>query len=314
MERILTGIKCTGDLHLGHYFGVLKPLLHYPKNLSIFLADGHAHTGVYTKDSLYKILSAFLALGFDYKKHSLYAQSDIPEIFQMSWYLSCYLPKSYLNRAHAYKTLRDLNKKNHKEEDYKISTGLYTYPVLMAADILIFNATHVPIGSDQQQHIDITRDIARIFNEQHKTNFFILPEAIISQELFPGIDGRKMSKSYQNTLPLFFNKDSLLKTILKIPTDSLPPGAPKPIESNLFKMHSFFTDTVHLEKIYQEGISWKEAKELFFEDLVKELSPFQEKYQDFLENKTVLDQILLEGAEKVLPSAKQKIKDFLTFF
>lgn len=314
MKRILTGIKCTGDLHLGHYFGVLKPTLKYEKNLFIFLADGHAHTGKYSKNSLYQILSAFLALGFDYKKNYLYAQSDVSEIFQMSWYLSCYLPKAYLNRAHAYKALRDLNKKNHKEEDYKISTGLYTYPVLMAADILIFNATHVPIGADQQQHLDITRDIARIFNEEHKTTFFTLPEAIITTELFPGTDGRKMSKSYDNTLPLFFQKDHLLKRILKISTDSLPPGAPKPTDGHLFKMHSFFKSSIVLEKLYQEGISWKEAKELFFEDVVQELSVFQVKYQEYLEDKTFLDSILLEGAQKVIPLAQKKIKDFLTFF
>ncbi len=308
--RRLTGIKCSGSLHLGHYIGVIKPLLTSSCETFIFLADAHGYTTSYDPGSLKTIASALYA--FNLNKHKIYQQSKIPEIFELFWILLCHLPKSHLNRSHAYKSLVEKNLSENKDPDQGINPGLFTYPVLMAADILIFDATHVPLGPDQKQHLDITRDLARILNEKLKTSFFTLPTGEISTLSYPGLDGRKMSKSYLNTLPLFFNKEDLYKKIQKIPTDSTPAEEPKSPSSLLFQLHEPFTNKQNLEKIYSSKLSWKEAKDLFYEDLLKELSPFQEVYQDYL--KQDLSPLLLKTTQEVQILASKKLFSLLQFF
>ena len=235
-QRVLTGITTSGIPHLGNLVGAILPAIkasNNEKNSSfLFLADYHSliknTDSDLTHSSSYEIAACWLACGLDPKKVIFYRQSDIPHIFELAWILGCLTSKGLLNRAHAYKAaISDNQEKGAKDIDKGITMGLFNYPILMAADILMFNADIVPVGQDQKQHIEMARDIAIKFNH-HYGNLFTPPEAQISETtgVLPGIDGRKMSKSYGNTIPIFSDEKLLKKTIMKIKTNSLEPGEP----------------------------------------------------------------------------------------
>ena len=316
-KRILTGITTTGTPHIGNYLGAIKPALKLAaENYEsyFFLADYHAIIKNTDKeevnDSVKSVALSWLASGLDINKSFFYRQSDIPEILELSWILSCVTAKGLMNRSHAYKAAVSLN--DNKDEDKGITMGLFSYPILMSADILMFNATHVPVGADQLQHIEMTRDIAGRFNHIYK-NIFNLPEAIVGDETktIPGLDGRKMSKSYKNIVPLLSDEKTLKKSIMKIITNSLEPGEKK--DSNgctVFSLYSAFAtqdEISSLQEKYDDGIGWGDAKNLLFNKINSEIEPIREKYNELNNKSNIINDLLNEGANKVRPQAKELI-------
>lgn len=311
MKRILTGITPSGYPHLGNYIGAIKPsldLLDEKCESFLFIADLHALIKVWDPvklDELSKnIAMAWLASGLDADKTFFYRQSDIPEITELTWILSCVTEKGLLNRAHAYKAAIDQNKESGKK-DYEegISLGLFSYPLLMACDILTPNATHVPVGKDQQQHLEITRDIALKFNKRYE-EVFNLPEGVISSDHFvQGIDGRKMSKSYNNIIPLLGTEEELKKSVMKIVTNSQEPGEKKEWKENtLFSIYSSFASEVQISDFkakFSDGIGWGDAKLILFQDLNEVLLPIREKFQDLQTRESDIEELLQENAKKV---------------
>ena len=274
MKRILTGITPSGYPHLGNYIGAIKPsldLLDEKCESFLFIADLHALIKVWDPVKLdelsKKIAMAWLASGLDADKTFFYRQSDIPEITELAWILSCVTEKGLLNRAHAYKAAVDQNKESGKK-DYEegISLGLFSYPLLMACDILTPNATHVPVGKDQQQHLEITRDIALKFNKRYE-EVFNLPEGVISSDHFvQGIDGRKMSKSYNNIIPLLGTEEELKKSVMKIVTNSRAWRKKEWKENTLFSIYSSFANEVQIADLkakFNDGIGWGDAKLIY---------------------------------------------------
>ncbi len=313
-KRILTGITTTGTPHIGNYIGAIKPALELAKNYDesfYFLADYHAiiknSKSTEVLDSVKNVALAWLASGLDVKKSFFYRQSDIPEILELSWILNCVTAKGLMNRSHAYKAATNLN---HDDEDKGITMGLFSYPILMAADILMFNATHVPVGADQTQHIEMTRDIAGRFNHLYKKTF-ILPEAIIqsSKKTVPGIDGQKMSKSYGNIIPLLSTEKQLKKSIAKIVTNSLEPGDPKdPSNCTVFALYKYFASQPMADELnddYKNGISWGDAKNKLFTVVNNEITPIRESYEKLQEDKDYINDLLSDGSNKVRPIAKE---------
>ena len=313
-KRILTGITTTGTPHIGNYIGAIKPALELAKNYDesfYFLADYHAiiknSKSTEVLDSVKNVALAWLASGLDVKKSFFYRQSDIPEILELSWILNCVTAKGLMNRSHAYKAATNLN---HNDEDKGITMGLFSYPILMAADILMFNATHVPVGADQTQHIEMTRDIAGRFNHLYKKTF-TLPEAIIqsSKETVPGIDGQKMSKSYGNIIPLLSTEKQLKKSIAKIVTNSLEPGDPKDSSNcTVFGLYKYFASQSMIDELsddYTNGISWGDAKNKLFEVVNYEITPIRESYEKLQEDKDFINDLLSDGSNKVRPIAKE---------
>ena len=311
MKRILTGITPSGYPHLGNYIGAIKPsldLLDEKCESFLFIADLHAVIKVSDPNKLeelsYAIAMAWLASGLDPDTTSFYRQSDVPEITELAWLLSCITEKGLLNRAHAYKAAVDQNNESGKKEmDEGISLGLFSYPLLMASDILTPNATHVPVGKDQQQHLEITRDIAEKFNSKYG-KFFNVPEAVIQNEkTVLGTDGRKMSKSYNNIIPLLSNEKELRKSVMKIVTNSQEPGEKKEWKDNaLFAIYSSFASVEKQENmkiLFEDGIGWGDAKQKVFEDLNQMLLPIREKFMELSNNKKFIEEILKSGAEKV---------------
>jgi tryptophanyl-tRNA synthetase len=278
-----------------------------------FLADYHAiiknSNSNEIGDSVKNIALAWIASGLDIEKSFFYRQSDVPEILELSWVLNCVTAKGLMNRSHAYKAATALNT---KDEDKGITMGLFSYPVLMAADILMFDATHVPVGADQNQHIEMTRDIAARFNHTYK-KIFELPEAIIETEkdIVLGIDGRKMSKSYGNIIPLLSTEKALKKSIAKIVTNSLEPGEPKDTDGcSVFSLYSHFAsknELLELADDYKNGISWGDAKNKLFSLVNNEISPIRERYEEFSTNDKLLNELLHEGSLKARVMAKEKI-------
>jgi tryptophanyl-tRNA synthetase len=311
MKRILTGITPSGYPHLGNYIGAIKPsldLLDEKCESFLFIADLHALIKVWDPVKLdelsKKIAMAWLASGLDADKTFFYRQSDIPEITELAWILSCVTEKGLLNRAHAYKAAVDQNKESGKK-DYEegISLGLFSYPLLMACDILTPNATHVPVGKDQQQHLEITRDIALKFNKRYE-EVFNLPEGVISSDHFvQGIDGRKMSKSYNNIIPLLGTEEELKKSVMKIVTNSQEPGEKKEWKENtLFSIYSSFANEVQIADLkakFNDGIGWGDAKLILFQDLNEVLLPIREKFQDLQTRENDIEELLQENAKKV---------------
>ncbi len=311
MKRILTGITPSGYPHLGNYIGAIKPsldLLDEKCESFLFIADLHALIKVWDPVKLdelsKKIAMAWLASGLDADKTFFYRQSDIPEITELAWILSCVTEKGLLNRAHAYKAAVDQNKESGKK-DYEegISLGLFSYPLLMACDILTPNATHVPVGKDQQQHLEITRDIAMKFNKRYE-EVFNLPEGVISSDHFvQGIDGRKMSKSYNNIIPLLGTEEELKKSVMKIVTNSQEPGEKKEWKENtLFSIYSSFANEVQIADLkakFNDGIGWGDAKLILFQDLNEVLLPIREKFQDLQTRESDIEELLQENAKKV---------------
>ena len=313
-KRILTGITTTGTPHIGNYLGAIKPALELAKEYDesfYFLADYHAiiknSKSTEVTDSVKNVALAWLASGLNPNKSFFYRQSDVPEILELSWVLNCVTAKGLMNRSHAYKAATTLNK---DDEDKGITMGLFSYPILMAADILMFNATHVPVGSDQIQHIEMTRDIAGRFNHLYKKTF-ILPEAIIqsTNETVPGIDGQKMSKSYGNIIPLLSTEKQLKKSIAKIVTNSLEPGDPKdPSNCTVFALYKYFASKPMVDELcddYKKGISWGDAKNKLFEVVNNEITPIRESYEKLQEDKDFINDLLSDGSNKVRPIAKE---------
>lgn len=316
----LTGVKPTEMPHLGNYIGAIKPAIEMSNNGEydgyFFIADYHSLIGVHKgndlRDYIYEVAAVWLACGLDPEKTTLYKQSDIPEILELNWILNCFSSKGILNRAHAYKAKVADNEEHGRDQDYGINAGLYNYPTLMAADILFIDSDIVPVGEDQIQHIEITRDIANAFNH-HYGDILKLPEAKAREgALLPGLDGRKMSKSYHNHIPLFIPEKKLKKMINKITTDSTPPEAPKdPNESLIFDIYKFFATKEQQEalaKRYQEGIGWGHAKLELFDVVNAELAPMRERYDLYMSDKSLIDKILEDGAQKVREKASAKLK------
>ena len=313
-KRILTGITTTGTPHIGNYLGAIKPALELAREYDesfYFLADYHAiiknSKSTEVTDSVKNVALAWLASGLNPNKSFFYRQSDVPEILELSWVLNCVTAKGLMNRSHAYKAATTLNK---DDEDKGITMGLFSYPILMAADILMFNATHVPVGSDQIQHIEMTRDIAGRFNHLYKKTF-ILPEAIIqsTNETVPGIDGQKMSKSYGNIIPLLSTEKQLKKSIAKIVTNSLEPGDPKDSSNcTVFALYKYFASKPMVDELcddYKKGISWGDAKNKLFEVVNNEITPIRESYEKLQEDKDFINDLLSDGSNKVRPIAKE---------
>ncbi len=321
MKRILTGITPSGYPHLGNYIGAIKPsldLLDEKCESFLFIADLHALIKVSDPTKLEElsnaIAMAWLASGLDPDRTIFYRQSDVPEITELAWLLSCITEKGLLNRAHAYKAAVDQNNESGKKEmDEGISLGLFSYPLLMASDILTPNATHVPVGKDQQQHLEITRDIAEKFNNKYG-KYFNVPEAVIQNEkTVLGTDGRKMSKSYNNIIPLLSTEKELKKSVMKIVTNSQEPGEKKEWKDNtLFAIYSSFASVEkqeNMKNFFADGIGWGDAKQKVFEDLNLILLPIREKFMELSNNKKFIEEILQSGAKKVrshtLPALKE---------
>ena len=309
--RFLTGITTTGTPHLGNFVGSIRPSVAASLRPGVqsfyFLADYHAlikcEDPARIQRSTLEIAASWLAAGLDPEKVTFYRQSDIPETTELTWLLTCVTGKGLLNRAHAYKAAQDKNAAAGREPDDGVTAGLFMYPVLMGADILIFNAHKVPVGRDQIQHIEMARDMAASFNHLYGEHF-TLPEAAIDEHVatLPGLDGRKMSKSYDNTIPLFSSREQLRKLIGGILTDSRAPGEPKDVEgSALFQIYQAFAtpaETEALRQQYAEGIAWGDAKQLLFERIDRDVAPMRERYDDLMAHPEKIEQTLLAGAER----------------
>ncbi len=316
--RVLTGITTTGTPHLGNYVGAIKPAIEASQDPTVqsfyFLADFHAlikcQDPKRVQESRREIAATWLALGLDTDNAIFYRQSDVPEIPELMWLLNCVCAKGLMNRAHAYKGAVAENEDAGIEDvDRGISMGLFSYPVLMAADILMFNAHKVPVGRDQIQHIEMARDMAGRFNHLFKGNYFTMPEAVTDEksQLLLGLDGRKMSKSYNNTIPLFGTEKQLLKSVRKIKTNSLEPGEPKdPDTCSLFQIYSAFAteaEVAAMREQYADGIGWGDAKNQLFEYLNDHLKAPRERYVELMEDPAHVEAILKRGAERARDEA-----------
>ena len=312
-QRVLTGITTTGTPHLGNYLGALKPAVAASQQIDTdsfyFLADYHALIKCQDPQTVHRsgreIAAIWLALGLDTDKATFYRQSDIPEIPQLAWFLTCMTGKGMMNRAHAYKACVDENQRQlNSDLDQGISMGLYSYPILMAADILMFNAHHIPVGKDQIQHIEMCRDIAMRFNHTYGEHF-VLPEAMVDEgepKVLSGLDGRKMSKSYGNIIPLFAPADELKKLISQITTNSLQPGEAKdPDSCTLFEIYSAFAspeETLLVRQAYANGIGWGDMKGQLFEYLNDYLTPARKRYEEIMTDPAYIEAELQKGAAK----------------
>lgn len=306
----LTGIKPSGTPHIGNYLGMIRPALELAKQYQAlyFIADYHALTTVKDGPTLkrltYDVAATWLALGLDPEKVIFFRQSDIPEVMELTWILACFTSKGLLNRAHAYKDAVDENIASGLSPDEGINAGLYSYPVLMAADILLYGSHFVPVGQDQRQHIEIARDIAIAFNNNYG-EVLTLPEAVIHEEVMtiPGIDGRKMSKSYDNVIPMFAPSNVMKKTVMRIVTDSRRPEEPKdPEKDNVFAVYRHFASTEEVEKKRQQylkgGLAYSQIKGELYELLETTFQEAREKYTALMSDWKYLDQVLSEGAVK----------------
>ena len=321
-KKVLTGITTSGNPHLGNMMGAILPAIEASKKNGVtsflFLADYHSliksQDPQLTHNSSFEVAAAWLACGLNPEEVTFYRQSDVPEILEVAWSLSCITAKGLMNRAHAYKAATSQNSEHGIADlDKGISMGLFSYPILMAADILTFNAEQVPVGQDQKQHIEMTRDIAARFNHLYG-DVFTLPEAIISSKtgILPGIDGRKMGKSYNNTIPMFLREKALLKAIRKIKTNSLEPGVPKDPEGcTVFQLHKAFSSksqSDEMENRYREGVGWGEAKDILFSLVNEKIEPFRQHYELIKEDKSYLENILVEGAAKARREASEVLE------
>jgi tryptophanyl-tRNA synthetase len=309
---VLTGITTTGTPHLGNYVGAIRPAIAASKDGNsspfYFLADYHAlikcQEPEKVRQSSLEIAATWLAFGLDTANAVFYRQSDVPEIMELTWMLTCVTAKGLMNRAHAYKAAVAENELgNENDPDKGITMGLFSYPILMAADILMFNANKVPVGKDQVQHIEMARDIAGRFNHIYGEHF-ALPEAVIDDNTatLAGLDGRKMSKSYNNTIPLFEPEKKLKKLINKIKTNSLEPGEPKdPHGCTLFGIYQAFAtphEVAEIRKRYAEGIGWGEMKHILFEYINDHIAPARERYEALMQAPEHIEDQLQEGARK----------------
>jgi tryptophanyl-tRNA synthetase len=310
-RTVLTGITTTGTPHLGNYVGAIKPAIQASHNADVqscyFLADYHALIKCRDPEVVHRstleIAATWLALGLDTDRAIFYRQSDIPEISELTWLLTCITAKGLMNRAHAYKAAVQENLEKGEDADFAIAMGLFSYPILMAADILMFNAHDVPVGRDQVQHLEMARDIAQRFNH-HFGEHFVLPEAVVDDNVavLPGQDGRKMSKSYNNAIPLWLPEKKLRKSIMKIVTNSLEPGEPKQsADSALFAIYSAFASTEQrqgMKQAFADGIGWGDAKQQCFELINGELATARSAYEELISEPARIESKLQEGAQR----------------
>ncbi|MAK56157.1 MAG: tryptophan--tRNA ligase [Pusillimonas sp.] len=323
--RVLTGITTTGTPHLGNYAGAIRPAIELSRQPDVdaffFMADYHALIKCEDPErvarSRLEIAATWIAAGLNPEKVTFYRQSDIPETTELCWMLSCVTPKGLMNRAHAYKASVDQNTEKGEEPDDGVTMGLFSYPVLMAADILIFNANKVPVGRDQIQHLEMARDIAQRFNNLYGNGeaFFVLPDALVDDDVatLPGLDGRKMSKSYDNTIPLFEGgAKALRQAIMRIVTDSREPGEPKdPDSSHVFALYRAFATPEQTGKFrgaLEDGLGWGEAKTQLYELLESIIAPMREKYNQLMADPSQIEAILQAGALK----ARKQSGDLMT--
>jgi tryptophanyl-tRNA synthetase len=313
--RVLTGITTTGTPHLGNYAGAIRPSIQASRRADVdafyFMADYHAlikcDDPARIARSRFEIAATWLAAGLDPERVTFYRQSDVPEIPELCWMLSCVTAKGLMNRAHAYKAAVDQNVAVGEDEDQGVTMGLFSYPVLMAADILMFNAHRVPVGRDQIQHLEMARDIAQRFNHHYGQgqDLFVLPEVQIDDEVatLPGLDGRKMSKSYDNTIPLFEGGSQAMRAaVMRIVTDSRGPGEPKDAESShLYTLYRAFAtpaESQEFRKALEEGMAWGDAKKALCDRIEAEIGPMRARYEEFIARPDRVEEILQAGAEK----------------
>lgn len=321
-QIVLTGIKPTGMPHLGNYLGAIRPALQIANEPNtearFFIADYHSLNTVREPETLrsyiYEVAAVWLAAGLDPEKNLIYKQSDVPETFELTSILTAFTAKGLMNRAHAYKAAVQNNKDRDLPEDHQINMGLYTYPILMAADILLFDTDIVPVGKDQIQHVEMAQDIAAVINHNYKSNLLVIPKARTSNQVMniPGMDGRKMSKSYDNHIPLFIPEKKLRKTVMRIVTNSQGLKDVKdPQTCNIFALYKLFStpsEQEALAKRYQAGgMGWGEAKQELFEKINNLIAPMREKYNTLMADTSQIDQILAEGACKASEVAKNTI-------
>lgn len=319
--RVLTGVTPSGTLHLGNYVGAIRPAIQKSRaegtESFYFLSDYHALIKTSDPDRVEKsriqIAATWLACGLDPKRVHFYRQSDLPETLELNWILNCVTSKGLMNRAHAYKAKVEANEAAGEDPDNNVTMGLFCYPILMAADILIFKANFIPVGRDQIQHIEMCRDIATRFNQMYGNGeeIFPLPEALIDEDtaILPGLDGRKMSKSYDNVIPLFEGGEKALReAIMKIVTDSKLPGEPKDPESTsltaIYDAFATHEERNEFRKKLQEGLGWGEAKEIVFEKINSEIGPMRERYEAYMKEPEKVEAILREGVERIRPMAR----------
>ena len=318
----LTGIKPTGTPHLGNLVGAINPILNMTeqaKRSFVFVADLHSLNAIRDRQLIktytYEIAASFLALGLNTDKAMLFRQSDIPEIYQLNTLLMNVTAKGLMNRAHAYKASVDKNIEAGNDPDAGINMGLYTYPILMAADILLYGSDVVPVGKDQKQHVEFARDICGCFNHAYQKEVLVTPEPIIQEtaNAIPGLDGRKMSKSYDNTIPIFLEPNQLKKRVMKIITDSKLPEEPKdPDESTIFQLYLSFAEQDQIEEMRQAfvegGMGYGDAKKLLLEAINTKLSGPGERYKELMADTRVLEETLLQGADLARRTASKTIQ------
>ncbi len=316
---VLTGIKPTGMPHLGNYVGALKPLIEQSKTQKtfMFIADLHAlntiHDAAQIKQHTYEIAALMVALGLDLNNAILFRQSDISEIYHLNTLLTNVTPKGLMNRAHSYKAAMDKNIAIGADVDAGINMGLYTYPILMTADILLYNSDIVPVGADQKQHVEFARDIAGYFNKIYGDTFK-MPEPVIGAEtgLIPGLDGRKMSKSYDNIIPLFAPEKDLKKKIMRIITDSkLPEDKKDPDESTIYQLYKHFATDAEIaefaEMFRAGGMGYGTAKTILFEKINSVLAGPRAEYERLMANPAEIDAILADGAKRASVVARETL-------
>jgi tryptophanyl-tRNA synthetase len=325
-QRVLTGITTSGTPHLGNYVGAIRPAIAASLEPGVesffFLADYHAlikcDEPARIERSRLEIAATWLAAGLDTSRVTFYRQSDIVEIPELTWLLTCVTAKGLMNRSHAYKAAADANLAGGDDVDAGVTMGLFSYPILMAADILMFNAHRVPVGRDQVQHIEMARDIAQRFNHLFGAGreLFVLPEANIDERvaMLPGLDGRKMSKSYGNAIPLFEGgAQGLREAIARVVTDSRLPGEPKDADASqlvaIFDAFASDTERAALRADLQAGLGWGEAKQRVAERIERDLGPMRERYADLVAHPERIEETLIEGARKARAVAAPLLRE-----
>ncbi len=320
MKTAVTGIKPTGMPHIGNLLGAIRPALELTREYRTFyfIADYHALNSIRDRAEMerncYEVAAAWLACGLDPEHSFLYRQSQVPETFELSTMLMCFTAKGLMNRAHAYKAMLQANEEAGRDPDDGVNMGLFTYPVLMAADILLFDADVVPVGKDQAQHIEMTQDIAQALNYVYGKQLLKVPQPLIREETqtVTGLDGRKMSKSYGNTIPLFLPENQLRKLLMRVVTNSQTMEEPKdPDQCNVFALYRLFATADEQQALAARyragGMGYGEAKQQLFEVMNRELTPFRNRYNELMADKTVIDRILAEGSQRVRPMAAQLV-------
>jgi tryptophanyl-tRNA synthetase len=313
ITSVVSGLQPSGRPHIGNYFGAMKRHVEMQEEYDavfLFIAEYHALTSIQDKDemrtNIYNLAVDYLALGLDPEKVTFYRQQDVPEIFELTWVFNCLVNMGMLERAHAYK--------QKVSEGSKPNVGLFDYPVLQAADILITDAQAVPVGEDQRQHVEYTREIARTFNSTYE-QVFAEPQALIEEDtgVIPGIDGQKMSKSYGNDIPLFADDDTLEDKVMSIETDSTPIDEPKDPEGDtVFQLHKLVTPEDELAEIregYEEGgLGYGESKKRLLKSMKEFIQPLRERREEIADNKNLVQEALKNGAEKIRPQAQEKLQ------